>query len=99
MSTFEREQIPDGVPVLGAIQAMDRRMTQLGDASAALSMEVSRWATRPSSAAGVGRGMPAGGIWPPRTLRMTFSQVSAPAGMFDIDIVSSARPPVLARWL
>ena len=27
--------------------------------------------------------MPAGGIWPPRTLRMTFSQVSAPAGMFD----------------
>ena len=43
--------------------------------------------------------MPDGGICPPRTLRMTFSHVSAPAGMFDIEIVSSASPPVFARWL
>ena len=43
--------------------------------------------------------MPDGGIAPTLSLRITFSQVSAFAGMFATSIFSSVKPPVLARSL
>ena len=63
------------------------------------SIVVSSQATKPSRVAASGRGMPAGGIAPVRTLRMTFSQAPASAGTRDRSSVSSARPPVFSRWL
>ena len=95
----EIEQVANGVAVLGSIQPMHRRRRSVGDASAALSIVVSRCATSASSAACAGRGMPDGGIMPARTFRMTFSHTSAPAGMFASRSVSSTSPPVFARSL
>src|SRR5580692_5164934 len=43
--------------------------------------------------------MPAGGMAPTRSFRITISHVSALAGMFAVSIFSSVKPPVLARSL
>src|SRR6478735_8248068 len=36
---------------------------------------------------------------PPRTLRITFSQTSAPAGGLEMSVLSRRRSPALTRWL
>ena len=70
-----------------------------GDAAAARSMAVSIALANASSVARAGLGIPAGGISPARTLRMTFSQISASASTRSSETVSSARPPVCVREL
>jgi hypothetical protein len=52
-----------------------------------------------SSAERSGRFAPLGGIMPVRIFLTTFSQVSAPGPTFAMSSVSSARPPIFARWL
>ena len=46
-----------------------------------------------------GWGIPAGGIAPVRSFTITFSQVSASAGIFAGSSVSSMSPAVFSRWL
>src|SRR6202007_554343 len=46
-----------------------------------------------------GRGLPCGGIIPPRNLRMTFSHVSAPSTGWSTSILSSISPAVRSLWL
>ena len=70
-----------------------------GFVAAARSIDVSRNDTNDSTSACGGRGRPCGGIIPPRSFRMTFSQVSAPSGIWARSILSSIRPAVLACWL
>src|SRR5215471_4963756 len=70
-----------------------------GFASAASSRDVSRYAARPSSVAFSGRFIPAGGIIPARTFRMTFSQVSADFGTSLRSACSRVKPPVRALSL
>ena len=59
-----------------------------------------RYDASPSSVALSGRGMPCGGIAPTRSLRITFSQVSAPFGTSTRLAPCSERPPVrsLSLW-
>ena len=71
------------VAVLRAVEAMKDGAAGIGRAAAALSIDVSRCDASASAPPCSGRGMPTGGIMPPRTLRMTFSQTSAPAGRSD----------------
>ena len=42
---------------------------------------------------------PAGGMSPPRTLRTTFSQISAEPATSSTLMLSSVSPAVLRRWL
>ena len=97
-STSSAKQIADGVAVLGAVQPMHASVGAApARASAALSIVVSRCATSASSAACGGRGMPAGGIMPARTLRITFlPHLGARGDVVEIETPSSARPPVFA---
>jgi hypothetical protein len=71
----------------------------LGFAAAARSSEVSRAAIKFAASAFSGRGLPAGGIAPERSLRITFSQISGFAEGLDMSALSSSRPAVLIVWL
>ena len=73
----ERQQIADGVGVLGAVQAMQRRRARIRLRAAARSSCASSAAVKASRAAGAGFGAPSGGIMPVRSLRTTFSHASA----------------------
>ena len=94
------QQIPNRIAVFGAIQAMDGRPAGIGfrcsrrDREKFPAMRSNLWT---SSLAG--RGRPVGGIIPPRSLRITFSQVSALlADVVEIHFVEH-QPAVLARSL
>jgi hypothetical protein len=68
-------------------------------ARAAASSVDSSEATSAFRDAASGRGNPAGGIMPARTLRITFSHTSACAATLVSSGASSARSPVFSRWL
>jgi hypothetical protein len=63
------------------------------------SSSVSMKETIDSSTGAAGRGMPAGGIIPARSLRTTFSQVSAWSCILATSSLSSNSPAVCKRWL
>ena len=69
------EQIANGVGVFGAVEPMERGRARVRAAAAARSSASSTAAANRSSVARSGRGAPAGGIMPVRSLRTTFSQV------------------------
>ena len=95
------EQIAHGVPILGAVQPMNR----FGPAGirprggGAIDLGLEPGGEGRSSVAASGRGMPAGGMAPVRSLRTTFSQVSAPAGAIGRAQPSSTSPPLFSRSL
>src|SRR5688572_20217457 len=70
-----------------------------GLTAAARSIVVSRCATNASSVAASGRGIPAGGIIPARTFRITFSHISAWLGMSLRSACSSDSSPDRVRSL
>ena len=87
----EREQIADGVAVLGAIQAAEGvGAPGLGLAAAAWSSVSSSEATSVSYVCSSGRGSPAGGMYRARSLRTAFSQSAGRSAMW---FGSSASPP------
>src|SRR5258707_833270 len=59
-------------------------------------MAVSRYVASELYVGWSGRGRPAGGIAPVRSLRITFSHTSALAGTFAKSILSSIRPAVFS---
>ena len=67
-----------------------------GLASAARSSSVSTYAAKESEVALSGRGIPGGGICPARSLRITFSHTSAPAGIFSMSTLLRISPAVLS---
>ena len=71
----------------------------LGSVAATRSRAVSSEVAKASMAAGAGRGRPSGGICPARSLRTTFSRISALPGTSPISSRSSMRPPVCSRSL
>ena len=94
----EREQVANGVGVLGAVEPMQRRRARDRDAA----RQRDRAALRAprvnvSRAAGAGFGAPSGGIMPVRSLRTTFSHTSACPSTPRRSSPSSARPPLFAR--
>ena len=70
-----------------------------GSAAAARSSADSSAAVKVSAAARSGRGRPAGGIWPARSLRTTFSSVSACAPTRARSTWSSSSSAVRRRSL
>ena len=70
-----------------------------GRAAAAASSSASSPETKASRVSGAGRRRPGGGIAPLRSLRTTFSQVSAPAATAWTSARSSSRPAVRVRAL
>src|ERR1017187_4619209 len=71
----------------------------LGLRAALRSSASSSHLTNDDAAAPAGRGMPAGGIWPGRTLRTTFSNTSALPPTWVKSNASSETPPVFISWL
>ena len=98
---IEREQIADGVAVLGAIEAMHgadparirRRRPRPIDVALRASAAIDR------AVAASGRGRPAGGIEPARSRAITFSRLPDWYAAIAASTVSSASPAVLSRWL
>src|SRR5947199_3197653 len=66
----------------------------LGFAIDARSIDISIEDAKASTLALSGLGIPSGGIAPARTLRITFSHISACAGTFERSAVSSVKPAI-----
>ena len=94
---IDREQVANGVGVFGAIQTMESRECRgLVWRARRDPARASSLVANASSVARSGRGMPPGGIMPARTLRTTFSQVSASGPGCARSSLSSIRPAVLS---
>ena len=96
---LEREQVADRVRVLAAVQAAQRDTARRAGSSAAASISLASHAASSSTVSPSGRGPPAGGIRPPRSLRIASSHVSASAAMWSGDRSSNARPPARSSRL
>ena len=70
-----------------------------GFAAALLSSDVSNHESRARRSSIAGCGMLGGGIMPVRSLRTTFSQVSAPSPGLATSASSNVKPAVLSFWL
>ena len=95
----EPEQVADGVRVLAAIQATQRDASRCRRRLRGVSISVSSQDTSPATVCASGRGSPAGGIRPPRSLRIAASQVSAFAATWSGERFSNERPPACSAKL
>ena len=85
----ERQQIANGVGVLGAVEPMQRRRARIGvPRRRAIELRLERRRERRRAPPAAGFGAPSGGIMPVRSLRTTFSHMS----MLAVDRATDRAP-------